>query len=82
MRDWEALVKQQLNGIALEPAENAEVIVELAGHLAETCEELRKQGMTEEEAERRTLSQVENWQKLSRLIQDAKTKENTVTNRV
>jgi hypothetical protein len=82
MRDWEALVERQLNGIALDRAESAEVIAELAAHLAETCEELRKQGMTEDEAVRRTLTQVQDWQKLSRLIQTARTKENVMTNRV
>jgi hypothetical protein len=82
MRDWEAVVGQHLAGLALEPAESAEVIAELAAHLAETCEELRRQGMTEKEAEKRTLSQVEDWSKLSRLIQTARTKENVMTNRV
>jgi hypothetical protein len=82
MRDWEALVERHLTGLALEPAESAEVIAELAAHLAETCEELRGQGMTEEEAERRALSHVEDWQKLSRLIQTSRTKENIMTNRV
>ncbi len=71
MRNWEAIVERQLNGLALEPGESAEVIAELAAHLAETCEEFRKQGMTEDEAARRTLSQVEDWQK-----------ENVMTNRV
>jgi hypothetical protein len=82
MRDWEALVEGHLTGLALEPAESAEVIAELAAHLAESCEELRRQGMTEEEAVRRTVSQVEDWQKLTRLIQTARTKENIMTNRV
>jgi hypothetical protein len=82
MRNWEAIVERQLTGLALGPTESAEVIAELAAHLAETCEELRKQGITEEEAVRRTLSQVEDWQKLSRLIQTARTKENVMTNRV
>jgi hypothetical protein len=82
MRDWEALVERQLNDIALEPEERDEVIAELAAHLAESCQELRKQGMTEEEAVRRTIAQVEDWQKLSRLIQTARTKENVMTNRV
>src|SRR5580693_8095162 len=59
MRDWEAVVEQHLSGLALEPAERSEVITELAQHLAETCEQCRKQGMTEEEAARRALSQVE-----------------------
>jgi hypothetical protein len=82
MRDWEALVEQHLTGLALAPTERAEVIAELAAHLAETCEELRLQGMTEEEAARRTLSQVEDWRELSRLIQIARKKENRMANRV
>ena len=82
MRDWEALVEGHLTGLALEPAERAEVIAELAAHLAESCEELRRQGMTEEEAVKRTLSQVEDWQNLRRRIQSAKTKENIMSNRV
>jgi hypothetical protein len=82
MRDWEALVERQLNGIALDPVDSAEVIAELAAHLSETCEELRRQGITEEEAARRTISQVEDWRKLGRLIQTARTKEIVMTNRV
>jgi hypothetical protein len=82
MRNWEAIVERRLKGLALEPAESAEVIAELAAHLAETYEEWRKQGTTEEEAVRRALSQVEDWQKLGKLIQIARTKENTLTNRV
>jgi hypothetical protein len=82
MRNWEAIVERQLNGLALEPAEGAEVVAELAAHLAEACEELLRQGITEEEAVQRTLSQVEDWQKLGRLIQTARTKESSMTNRV
>jgi hypothetical protein len=62
--------------------DSAEVIAELAAHLSETFEELRRQGITEEEAARRTISQVEDWRKLSRLIQTARTKEIVMTNRV
>ncbi len=83
MHDWEALVGRQLNGIALGPAESAEVIAELAEHLAETCEELRSQGMTEKEAVRRTMSQVEDWQELRRKIQRARMKkEDVMSNRI
>src|SRR6266852_26241 len=82
MRDWEALVDGRLAGLVLEPAERAEVIAELSTHLAETCEEWRRQGLPEEEAVRRTLSEVENWQDLQRRIQIARTKENIMTNRV
>ena len=82
MRDWEGLVDGRLAGLVLEPAERAEVIAELAAHLAETCEEWRRQGLPEKEAVRRTLSEVENWQNLRRRIQIARTKENIMTNRV
>jgi len=82
MRDWETRVEQHLVGLALEPTERAEVIAELAAHLEESCEEWRKQGMTEEEAARRTLSEVEDWQNLRQRIQNARTKESIMTNRV
>ncbi len=82
MREWEAVVEQHLTGLELGPEECAGVIAEIAAHLEETCEELRRQGMTEEEAARRALSQVEDWRELSRLIQVARKKENGMTNRV
>jgi len=82
MLDWEALVRRQLTGLGLEPDERGEVISELAAHLEETWEDLRRRGMTEEEAVRRTVSQVEDWQDLRRRIQTARTKENFMTNRV
>jgi hypothetical protein len=82
MRDWEALVDGRLAGLVLESAEKAEVIAELAAHLEEICEEWRGQGITEEDAVRRTLSQVEDWQVLRRRIQSARMKENIMTNRV
>ena len=83
MRDWQALVDGRLAGLVLEPAERAEVIAELAAHLAETCEEWRRQGLPEEEAVSRTLSEVENWQDLRRRIQVArKRKENIMNDRV
>ena len=82
MPDWEALVRHQLAGLALEPHERAEVIEELAAHLDEACQELRRQGMTEEEAVRRAVYQVENWNDLLKKIQTAKMKENVMSNRV
>lgn len=82
MGDWEELVDRQLADLALEPAERAEVIAELAAHLEEICQELRRQGMTEEEAVGGTLSQVEDWQALRRRLQSAKREENVMSNRV
>jgi hypothetical protein len=82
MLDWDALVRERLAGISLEPEELREVIAELAAHLEETFEQLRRQGLPEEAAVERALSQVENWQTLRRKIQIARSKENIMTNRV
>jgi hypothetical protein len=82
MPDWKALVERHLAALPLEPAERAEVIVELAAHLDEVFTELRGQGLTAEEAFRRTFSQVEDWQDLRRRIQTAKTKERVMSSRV
>jgi hypothetical protein len=82
MPDWEALVSEQFAAISLEPEERGEVIAELAGHLEETFEQLRRQGLTEERAAERALSQVKNWQSLRRKIQKARMKEDVMTDRV
>src|SRR5260370_38239454 len=54
MPDWQAPGRAQLDGLALEPRERAEVIEELASHLIETFEGLRRQGFTEEEDRKST----------------------------
>jgi len=82
MPDWEALVRERLAGLSLERHERREVIAELAAHLEETFEELRRQGLSEEAAVDRALSQVKNWQSLRRKIQTARRKGNVMTNRV
>jgi hypothetical protein len=82
MRDWEALVGERLAGLSLEKHERREVIAELAAHLEETFEELRRQGLPEEAAAERALSQVKNWKSLRRQIQRARMKEDVMTDRV
>lgn len=82
MPDWNALVREQLAGLSLRPEERCEVIAELAGHLEESFEELRRQGLAEEAAVTRTLLQVKDWQDLRRKIQTARRKENIMSNRV
>ncbi len=69
MPDWQALVRRQLNGLALEPQERGEVIEELASHLVETFEGLRRQGFTEEDAARQCMTEVKDWHDLRRRIQ-------------
>lgn len=82
MPDWNALVREQLAGLSLEQDERGEVIAELAAHLEESFEELRRQGLAEEAAVSRTLLQVKDWQDLRRKIQTARKKENIMSNRV
>jgi len=82
MPDWNALVREHLDGLSLEAEERCEVIAELAAHLEESFEELRRQGLAEEAAVSRTLLQVKDWQDLRRKIQTARKKENIMSNRV
>src|SRR5712664_2819 len=82
MRDWREFVQSKLAELALPPGTKADVVDELAAHLEETYAELRKQGMTEDAAARSALSQVKDWHKLQRKIQNARIKEITMTNRV
>jgi cation transport ATPase len=82
MRDWKALAEQRLASLTLEPEEKAEVIAEVAAHLEEICEEMLKQGLTEEEAVRRALSKVGNWRDLQRKIFAAKRREQPMKKRV
>lgn len=82
MADWNALVREHLAGLLLEQDEKDEIIAELAAHLEESFEELRRQGLSGEAAVTRTLLQVNNWHDLRRKIQTARKKENIMSNRV
>jgi hypothetical protein len=82
MPDWKAYVHLHLANLALEPNERAEVIEELAAHLQESVEGLRGQGMSEEDAVKRALSQVTDWNDLCRKIQTARMKGGAMPDRV
>jgi hypothetical protein len=82
MRDWKSIVQERLAGLTLGPEEKTEVIAELAGHLEETFEELRQQGLPEEAAISRALSLVKDWHELQRKIETARNKEKLMTDRV
>jgi hypothetical protein len=72
MPDWKAIVAAKLGRLSLEPEEQAQVIAEVAAHLEEVCNEMRKRGMSEEEASRRALARAGNWRTLQRNILFAK----------
>jgi len=82
MPNWEAHVRRRLAQLTLTSNERDEVIEELASHLQESFEQLRAQGMSEADAEKRALAQVSDWNKFRREIQIAKTKENSMSDRV
>src|ERR1700682_5480049 len=82
MPDWQELVRQRLSSLALDAEEKDEVQVELAAHLEESYEALRKEGMPEQAAVHRSLSQVTNWQDLQRKIFIAKRREHTMQKRL
>jgi hypothetical protein len=70
--DWHKIVRRRLADLALEEGEREEVVTELAGHLEEAHEALRREGLPEHEAIRGALSQVRNWNRLQRRICAAK----------
>ena len=82
MPDWERIVGRELAGLALDAEERREVVSELAAHLQETCDGLQRQGVSAEDAVRRTLLRAGDWGDLRRRIQRARNKEDGMTNRV
>src|ERR1700686_947727 len=81
MPDWDKRFIDRLAQPALGERERQEVITELAGHLEETYEALRRNGFPEREAVHRALSQVTNWSDLQRKIYCARAKENIMNPR-
>ena len=82
MRDWQTLVEERLTSLALEPEERSEVIAEFAAHLEDLCEEMIRQGMTEDEAVRRSLENAGDWRDFRRKILAVKRKEFNMQNRL
>jgi hypothetical protein len=82
MPDWSKLVHDHLARLDLEVGERSEVVEELAGHLQEIFHDLRRQGLSEEDATRGCLLEVEDWRGLGLRIEAARRKENLMNNRV
>ena len=82
MHDWRELVQSKLAELPVSPGTKTDVVDELAGHLEEVYEELRRQGMTEELAAQRAMRQVTDWNALQRHIRNAKEREDLMHNRV
>lgn len=80
MPDWEKLVRQRLPDLGIAPEETHEIFVELAGHLEEAYETLRRQGVPKQDAVRLALSQVTDWSDLQRQIRSARMQEENIMN--
>lgn len=72
MLDWRVIVARQLDHLSLDPDEKVEVIDEVAAHLEEAFEDMRRCGLKEDDAVRRTLAQAGNWRTLRRNVLFAK----------
>jgi hypothetical protein len=70
MPEWERLVAERLAHTELTPEVRREVVAEIAAHLREHCDELRRTGSPNSEAV--TLAQVQDWNALSRNIRRSK----------
>jgi hypothetical protein len=77
MRDWHALVRDHLV-----PASEEHIVDELAAHLQEHYENLRAQGIAEENAFELTCARVGSWDQLRRGIVSARQQGGTMTDRV
>lgn len=64
MPDWEKIVREKLGRLPLHNRRRDEVIEELAQQLESAYEEALAQGITEQEALRRSLAQFKDWEKL------------------
>jgi hypothetical protein len=81
MHEWRKFVQVQLARLPLPPGTKADVVEEIAGHLEEVYLRHRRQGMTEELAAQRAMSQISDWNALERHIRNAKESENLMHNR-
>src|SRR5262245_37950951 len=68
MPDWKDEIRQRLAGMKLEPTREAEIVEELAQHLADRFAELRTDGATEEEADRAALSELSESELLTKAL--------------
>jgi hypothetical protein len=81
MPDWRKFVCERLGEFELEPLRD-DVVEELAGHLEEIFRDLRRQGLSAEEATRGCQLEVEDWRGLGRRIEAARKKGGIMSNRV
>src|SRR5262245_48442192 len=65
MKSWKNLVRDRLAALAVDPARSADIVDELAQHVAEHYQELVAAGVAEPEAVERALAPLDNPQKVA-----------------
>jgi hypothetical protein len=81
MRDWPAVVRENLRGLRLDPVRQQDVIAELAAHLEDIYRQFLAEGLCEAEAFRCSVETVTDWPSLARQIQRAKREEDVMNTR-
>lgn len=82
MPDWLQLVRDRLSRLDLDSVEKEQVCAELAAHLSETYESLRREGLTHSKAEQIALAVAGDWENLRNEIRRVRLGEYDMTNRV
>jgi hypothetical protein len=82
MPDWQEVVRQRLTGLALEDADSAEVVEELAGHLEEQYESLLQKGVSEQASIDCVLQQMADCRDLKSKIESSRGKDQPMNSRV
>src|SRR5919204_5321082 len=68
MRDWKAIVRAHLDPLPVDPARAADIVDELAQHVADHYAELRASGMADDEARAAALAPLRDRERLVRDI--------------
>jgi hypothetical protein len=82
MPDWQKFVRERLSRLELDSAGREEVCEELAEHFEESYRSLLTQGVSQQDAENRIFTQVDDWQDLKRKIESSRNKETIMNKRV
>ena len=59
MADWRALVRERLAGVPLDPADEIDIVEELAQHVEDRYRDLRAAGVADAEAHSRSLAEID-----------------------
>jgi len=82
MPSWKGLIRERLGALDFAAERREEILDELADHLEQVCEERRTQGLSEFDAMRSALDEVEDWRELAQRIRFAKEGEGSMINQI